>query len=61
MSTIVEDLTAAKALIEESGKALTAKTAELTAAQASVVALTAAFSARLTAPGTCPSRIRAAL
>jgi hypothetical protein len=41
MSTIVEDLTAAKALIEESGKALTAKTAELAAAQASVVALTA--------------------
>ena len=40
MSTIVEDLAAAKALVEESGKTIAEQAAELTAAKASIVALT---------------------
>lgn len=40
MSTIVEDLTAAKALVDESGKQITAQAAELATVKASVVALT---------------------
>ena len=41
MSTIVEDLAAAKALVDESGKTISAQVAELAAVKASVVAITA--------------------
>jgi hypothetical protein len=40
MATIVEDLTAAKALIDESGKTIAAQAAELATVKASIVALT---------------------